>query len=177
MIEVLLICFAVLAALSVGGVVLLDRRLQQLSERLEPLEQLAGLSERVRGLSTELHRKELNERLAQHLHELADAQSRVTAALSELQQQVSDVSRSLERSAQAAAVAPADALSDRVRRHLAAQGYEQVTLLSDLSAIKGGSGRVVFEARRDGVVHKGQLSLAEGEIVDAVVRSAYSAFP
>jgi hypothetical protein len=177
MTDVLLICFGVLALLSVGGVVVIDRRLGRLQKRLQPLEDLAPLAERVRGLSTELHRKELNERLAERLTELGDAQRRVSAALAQLQTEVADVSRSLERSAVAAEQPPSDELGERVRLHLAGRGYDHVAVLSDLTGLEGRSGRVVFEARRDGVMHKGHLALADGEIVDETVRAAYAAFP
>lgn len=176
-VETVLICFFALAALGVGAVVVLDRRIARLGERLARLDDIEGLSERVRGLSTELHRKELNEALASRLTELGEAQRRVTAALVELQGQVGDLQRSTERRAREAALPPADELSSRVRQHLADRGYAQVKVLSELGELRGRSGRVVFEARRDGVLHKGHLSLADGDIVDEQVRSAYQAFP
>lgn len=175
----LLACFGVLAALGVGAVMLLDRRFQRLHERLARLDDIEALGERVRGLSTELHRKELNERLATRLSELGEAQRRVTAALNEVQQKLVELGTLAEQRAQVAppsAPAPED-LGLRLRRHLAGRGFEQVSLLSDLGPGQGGSGKVVFEARRDGVLHKGHLELADGEVVSEQVRSAYTAFP
>ena len=177
MLEILLPCFAVLAALGVGGVMLLDRRLTRVQERLARLDDLETLAERVRGLSTELHRKELNDRVQDKLTEVGEAQRRASAALVELQSQVAELVRGLEQRAEQRAAPPAEDISERVRRQLDASGFDQVRILSDLGQLSGRSGRVVFEARRDGVVHKGHLSLADGEVVDETSRSAYAAFP
>jgi hypothetical protein len=39
------------------------------------------------------------------------------------------------------------------------------------------SGRVLFEARRRGVIHKGHVLLAAGRVQSESVQSAYAAFP
>ena len=177
MTDMLLLCFGALAVLGVAGVILLDRRLARIGQQLQALDDLADLAERVRGLGAELQRKELNEALQAKLTELGEAQARSAAGLAEVLEQVGELARSLERSVHELGPPDGEALSQRVRTHLAEQGYEQVRILSDLGGTQAGTGRVVFEARRDTVMHKGHVSLVDGEVVDEKVRSAYAAFP
>ena len=63
------------------------------------------------------------------------------------------------------------------REHLERMGYRRVRLLSDLGSLSGRSGKVVFEASRDGAAHKGQVVVEDGVVRDVNTRSAYSAFP
>ena len=74
------------------------------------------------------------------------------------------------------AAEPAD-IAHRVREHLQEQGFDSVQILSDLTRLEGRDGRVVFEARRHGAMHKGHVGLRDGAVVDEAVRAAYSAFP
>ena len=50
-------------------------------------------------------------------------------------------------------------------------------MLTDLSTLEGGTGRAVFEAHRDQVMHKGHVRLSGGAVVDTQARAAYTAFP
>jgi len=67
--------------------------------------------------------------------------------------------------------------SDAIREHLARLGFDDVHLLTDLESLPELSGRVVFEARRRGVLHKGYVQLAAGRVQSESVQSAYAAFP
>jgi outer membrane murein-binding lipoprotein Lpp len=171
--EPVLIALAVLAALMTGGVVLLARRLSGLEQRLERLDDLDKLSQRVQRLAGELDRKELNAHLQAKLTEIAESDRRLRAALSELTRKVAD----LEPQHDAEHDRPAQGPEDIAREHLERMGYRRVRLLSDLGSLNGRSGKVVFEATRDGAAHKGQVVVEDGVARDVNARSAYSAFP
>ena len=76
-----------------------------------------------------------------------------------------------------AAEAPEPDVSQAVREHLLERGFDEVHILADLNRLEGRSGRVVFEGRRHGVMHKGHVSVQDGAVVDLSERAAYSAFP
>ena len=171
--EAVVIALAVLAALMTGGVVLIARRLSSLELRLERLDDLDKLGQRVQRLAGELDRKELNAHLQAKLTEISESDRRLRAALSELTRKVADLEPAPEGDAARPAVGP----EDLAREHLASLGYERVRLLSDLGSLSGRSGKVVFEASRGGAAHKGQVVVDEGVVRDVTTRSAYSAFP
>lgn len=175
-----LVAIGLLGLLIIGAVVLLDRRLSALQTELARRDDVAELSRRLRELSAELDRDELSAPLAARITEFAEAERRLFAALAEVRGELSDLRRAAERRAAAeglpAVPEPPD-LGAVVREHLAARGFDRVAILSDLTRLVGREGRVVFEARRDGVMHKGHVGLADGEVVDEDVRAAYSAFP
>jgi chromosome segregation ATPase len=144
------------------------RRLDQVHEQLKQLDQLGELAQRVDALSARVDRQEYSAALQAKLSEFTEEISRLSAAVAELRAAAGDP---LAREPEAAD------LADRVRRHLTRMGFEQVHLLTDLAELEDDSGRVVFEARRRGVTHKGHLELEDGEVVNETVHSAYSTFP
>lgn len=174
-----LIGLAILAALGVGGALLLARRLDVIQRDLGRLDDIDGLTRRVQRLAAELDRKELNDQLQSKLTEVSEAERRLGAAVGDLAQQVAQVAERVEAALGAVPRVtehPVGA-TDIVRRHLETEGFSSIRVLSDLSRLQGLTGRVVFEAVRGGAMHKGHVALREGVVEDETVRSAYSAFP
>jgi len=180
--------FFALAILFVGGIMLLDRRLGRIQRDLARLDELATLSQKVASLAGQLDRKEVSAQLATKLTEVAESDQRMVAALGELTREVTELRRGADRMAaerraseqraeQLPEPAPGPDLAERVADHLAQRGFDEVRLVSDLAGLQGSTGRVVFEAQRQGVLHKGHVRLNDGRVVDESVRAAYSTFP
>lgn len=176
--------FSALAILFVVGVVVLDRRLGRVQQDLARLDELAALSQKVASLAGQLERKEVSAQLETKLTEVAESEQRMVAALGQLSREVTELRRSADRRAaerRAAelppSVDPAPDLATLVTDHLAEGGFDEVRLVSDPALLKGHSGRVVFEAQRRGVMHKGHVRIRDGRVVDESVRAAYSTFP
>lgn len=176
----LILAIAGLGLLGLFGFFQVGRRLGRVEEGLARLDQLDTLTERVQQLAHELDRRQLNAPLQAKLTELAEAEERSRVAFLDVQARVAELSKVVDARLEAVAdtppAGPAD-LAERVRSHLRDQGFERVQILSDLIKLDGHEGRVVFEARRNGVMHKGHVGLRDGAVVDESVRAAYSAFP
>jgi hypothetical protein len=74
----------------------------------------------------------------------------------------------------------ANALTDRVVTRLLALGYERVQIVTpntDVVRMVDGDGDIVIEARRDGALCKGRVSVRRGVLTDVQIQAAYSAFP
>lgn len=147
-----------------------QRRLAAVQRALELLEQLPVMAERLDTLSERVERREFSAALSAKLTEVSESHRRLASSVTALAQRVAgDTS------------APGDEaagdLAALVRRHLGRMGFEAIQILTDLDELDQGSGRVVFEARRLGVTHKGHVELLDGEVVGEQIRSAYSAFP
>jgi len=180
--------FFALAILFVGGIVLLDKRLGRIQKDLGRLDELSTLAQKVASLAGQLDRKEVSAQLAAKLTEVAESDQRMVAALAELSREVGELRRGADRVAaerraaeqraeQAPVPPPAPDLAELVADHLAQRGFDEVRIVSDLGTLQGSSGRVVFEAQRRGVLHKGHVRLNDGRVVDESVRAAYSTFP
>jgi len=180
--------FSALAILFVGGVMLLDRRLGRIQKDLARLDELGTLAQKVASLTGQLDRKEVSAQLATKLTEVAEGEQRMVAALGELSREVTELRRGADRQAAERRAAeqraellpdppPGPDLAELVADHLAHRGFEDVRLVSDLGALQGSSGRIVFEGQRQGVLHKGHVRLNDGRVVDESVRAAYSTFP
>ena len=169
--------FSALAVLVVGAVWVLDRRLQKVEAALDRLDELDTLGARIGALAAELDRKEASSQVQAKLTEVAEAERRLVAALGDVTRQVAELRRTTERQGRLTPAAPPPDLADVVQAHLAAEGFERVQVLTELSRIEGRSGRVAFEARKGGVMHKGHASVEEGRVVEENLQSAYSAFP
>ncbi|MCB9899311.1 MAG: hypothetical protein H6825_15000 [Planctomycetes bacterium] len=175
-----LVGLAILAALVVGGSLLLVRRLDALDERLGRLDDIDGLARRVQRLAAELDRKELNAQIQTKLTEVGEAERRLGAAVGELRQQIDELTERIEAGLSGPGRRPEGlelGATEIVRRHLEDEGFQSVRVLSDLTRLDGLTGRVVFEATRRGAMHKGHVSLRDGVIDDETIRAAYSAFP
>jgi len=177
--ESILIAIGVLALLGLAATFRLERRLGRVEDRLGRLDEIEVLAQRVHGLAAELDRKELNAPLQAKLTEVTEGLRRLHAVVAELGQAQSDLRAQVEG---AVAARPAEAprpadLAQRVREHLEREGFERIQILSDVTRMQGASGRVVVEARRGGVAHKGHLSVTDGAVVEEHIRAAYSAFP
>jgi hypothetical protein len=170
--------FGALAILFVGGVMVLDRRLGRIQRDLERLDELTGLAQRVASLAGQLDRKDVSAQLEAKLTEIAEGERRMVSALAEVTRELTEMRRAAERRAaeQAPAPPPSDAGSV-VRDHLAGEGFDQVRLVTDPSSLEGRSGKVVFEAFRQGVLHKGHVQLSDGRVVDQSAQASYSTFP
>ncbi len=150
------------------------RVLEQLGSRLEALEDLRNSLARLAG-----DREDLDLRRVEHvLLEMRDGQRRLEDTLLEKVQSP----RSPE-APEAAAGRPAG-LAERVTNRLLALGYERVRLVTRLDDLEGlgasadgGSGEVLFEARRDGVLCKGRVLLRRGALTDVEMQPAYKLFP
>jgi hypothetical protein len=120
-----------------------------------------------------VERREFSAALSAKLTEFTEAHARLAASVAGLRQ---------ERSEQPAP--PPGPAGDRatgaagaVQARLAQLGFEDVHVLTDVATLDAGSGRVVFEARRRGVQHKGHIELRAGVVVNESIQSAYSTFP
>jgi hypothetical protein len=145
-----------------------SRRLDRMRSELARLDKLEALEQRVAALSAQLEQSEFSAALQARLSEFAEANLKLASGLAELRQRlpVGKVSR-------AHPAQPADS----VREHLGRLGFEDVHLLTDLETLPQLSGRVVFEARRRGVLHKGYVELSAGRVLAESAQSAYAAFP
>ena len=153
-----------LAAIGFG----LSRRLDRVRAELARLDKLDALEKRVEALTAQLEQSEFSATLQSRLTEFTEANLKLAATLAELRQRLPG-----GKSFKPPASTPADA----VREHLARLGFDEVHVLTDLETLPELSGRVVFEARRRGVLHKGHVQLAAGRVQSESVQSAYAAFP
>jgi hypothetical protein len=148
------------------------RRLEHLRAELRAL---ASLPELQRMLARALdQRDDLDLRRIEHLLiDLRDGSKRVEELLL----------RSEERRARGAdtlvpQVPPA--LSERVVNRLVALGYERIELVTpavELEAMTHGSGDVLVEARREGVLCKGRVRVRGGRIEAVQLQPAFPIFP
>ncbi|HVQ25292.1 MAG TPA: hypothetical protein VMV01_08940 [Planctomycetota bacterium] len=146
----------------------LSRRLDRVRADLARLDKLDALEKRVEALTAQLEQSDFGATLQSRLAEFTEANLRLAAALAELRQRLP---------AGKAFKPPPSTPSDAIREHLARLGFDDVHLLTDLESLPELSGRVVFEARRRGVLHKGYVQLAAGRVQSESVQSAYAAFP
>lgn len=182
-----LVAIAVLTALAGVAwlVVRLAARVGRVEERLAALDELATLPDAVRTAVDELERRDLHEALRERLGEVAESHARLAGVVDDLAGRIErqgkllrDLGATLREARAPSADAPAlEDVSATVARHLSGRGYEAVRLLTEGSRLDGRSGTVAFEARRDGVMHKGHVVVADGVVRKESVRSAYSAFP
>ena len=146
-----------------------SRRLDRMRGELVRLDKLEALEQRVAALATQLEQSERGSALQARLSEFAEANLKLASGLAELRQRLPVGGKP----ARAPATHPADA----VREHLARIGFDDVHVLTDLETLPAQTGRVVFEARRRGVVHKGYVELSAGKVLAESAQSAYAAFP
>jgi len=151
------------------------RGLEQLSARLEPLEELTSL---VRKLAQE--REDLDLRRLEHVVvDIRDGQKRTEDVLL----------RAVEAQAQQSSgesdgvlipVAPGPTVGERVVNRLLAMGYERVQIISpvaEVTALSNADGEVLIEAHRGGALYKGRVVLRGGTISDVELQPSYSIFP
>jgi hypothetical protein len=154
-----------LAAVGFG----LSKRLEHIRERLEELDRLPAMERRLEQLVSQVERPEFSSALAGKLTEFTEAHARLAASVAALRQ-----SRvPLPDAESAEATDPAGL----VQAHLRGLGFVEVHLVTDVETLDEGTGRIVFEARRKGVQHKGHVELQDGKIVRESIQAAYSSFP
>lgn len=146
----------------------LSRRLDRLRAELSRLDKLDALGQRLEALASQVEQSEFSAALQAKLTEFSEANLKLASALAELRQRIPAAKLTKAHGGNPA---------DTVREHLARLGFEEVHLLTDLESLPELSGRVVFEARRRGVLHKGYVELAAGRVQSESVQSAYAAFP
>jgi len=159
--------------LALGLVVLavgLFRRLERVRGALSGLDELAAVRQRLDALQAQVERTEFSAALQAKLTEFSEENSRLTSAVRDLERRLPQVAPGRGRQ-------PPTDLGELVRRHLVGLGFEGITILTDLRELAGPSGRVSFEARRRGVMHKGHALLKDGEVVDETLHAAYATFP
>jgi hypothetical protein len=171
---VLVLC-ALAAVAGIWAVIARLRQMETLARRLEGLEEIRHSVARLAA-----DRGDLDLRRLEHvLLELRDGQKRLEdALLARLQSP-----RSLEQPDRAPGGAP-PSLAERVTNRLLALGYERVRLVTPAAELEqlaageaGGSGELVVEARRDGVLCKGRVLLRRGALTDVEIQPAYKLFP
>jgi len=174
----LLIVLALCALGALAGVwvaVARLRAIEALGRRLDALEEIRHALARLVA-----DRGDLDLRRVEHvLLELRDGQKRLEdALLARLQ-----APRAMGGPEAAPASSPSS-LSERVTNRLLALGYERVRLVTRLdelerlgAAAAEGSGEIVVEARRDGVLCKGRVLLRGGALTDVEIQPAYKLFP
>jgi hypothetical protein len=72
------------------------------------------------------------------------------------------------------------ALNERVLNRLLALGYERIEIVTPNEALEEfaqGSGDVLVEARRDGVLCKGRVRVRSGRIESVQLQPAFPVFP
>lgn len=171
---VILVLLLFATALAAWMLVAHARGLERLGKRLDALEELKIL---VKGISAE--RQDIDLRRLEHVVvDIRDAQRRTEDVLL----------RALEKATHDAEVkrngsAPGDpgpTVGERVVNRLLALGYERVQIVSpldDLTRLAGADGEVLIEAHRQGVLHKGRVTLRGGALSDVELSPAYSIFP
>jgi hypothetical protein len=166
---------AIGALAGIWAIVARLRELESLARRLEGLEEIRHSVARLAA-----DRGDLDLRRLEHvLLELRDGQKRLEdALLARLQSP-----RSLEQPDRIPGGMPAS-LAERVTNRLLALGYERVRLVTPAAELEqlassegGGSGELVVEARRDGVLCKGRVLLRRGALTDVEIQPAYKLFP
>ncbi|MBL6721312.1 MAG: hypothetical protein ISQ08_07860 [Planctomycetes bacterium] len=169
-----LVTVLALAGLLGVGVALL-RRLAGLAERLEGLQRLESLDQRLKGLAESQGALDLR-RLEHVLVDLRDSQKRSEERIAQALE-----SREREPQPESTPGAPAPArLPERVINRLVALGYERIELLtpaSEFEALVEGEGEVRVEARRSGATYKGRVLVKQGAIVEVALRPPYEIFP
>ena len=165
---------AVLAGVGVGVLVLLYRRSERMEARLGELEALGRLEESVGGLREGMESVDL-ERLEHLVEDLRDTNRRIGRQLLELTEQ-----RLVEEEPRESARPVGAMLGERITNRLIVLGCERIELLvgaGDLERIAAEGGEVGFEARRDGAVAKGRVSVADGRLVNVDVSTSHQMFP
>jgi hypothetical protein len=151
------------------------RALEDLGRRLDALEEIRHALARLVA-----DRGDLDLRRVEHvLLELRDGQKRLEDALLARVQ----APRSLAAYEHGHPGAPAS-LAERVTNRLLALGYERVRLVTPLAELEAvaaleeaGSGEVIVEARREGVLCKGRVLVRAGALTDVEIQPAYKVFP
>jgi hypothetical protein len=111
------------------------------------------------------------------LVDLRDAQRRLDDRILALAERASATpSPALAAAAPSLAASDPAFLLERVTNRLLAQGFEQVECITPRADVAP-DGAVVVEARRAGTVHKGEVRLAGGAVVDVTLRPAHDLFP
>jgi hypothetical protein len=168
---------ALVSALLLAGIAAL---LHQLLGRVRAMEERLAALDRLDGIQGELSRLQRQgqagdqARLEGALVELRDSQRRLAERLVQAAE-----TATRERSGAPGGESAASG-SERVVNRLLAQGYEGVHLLATREEVERAfeaGGELLVEARREGVVCKGRVRIADGRIRDAELRSAHSMFP
>jgi len=171
-----LLWLAVAGLLALGaaalGIWALLRRLEEARASLRALE---GLEEIQRTLARgQAQREGLDLKRIEHLLvDLRDGARRLEELLLRGEQARASASETL-----VPALGPS--LAERVLNRLTALGYERVEIVTPseaLEAFAGGSGDVLVEARRDGVLCKGRVRVRGGRIDSVQLQPAFPVFP
>lgn len=111
------------------------------------------------------------------LEDLRDLQRRLDDRLAALAERASAPAPVAAAAALAGAHVPEPALLvERAQNRLLALGFEQIEVVTPRDAVTP-DGPLVVEARRSGAVHKGEVLLAGGTVIDVALRPAYELFP
>ncbi len=174
----LLALFAILGTACAVGLWMLIaqvRRLDQLGERLEPLEELTSL---VRKLAQD--REDLDLRRLEHVVvDIRDGQKRTEDVLLRAVEAQAQPSNG-ESEGVLIPMAPGPTVGERVVNRLLAMGYERIQIISPaekVTELQTADGEVLVEAHRQGALYKGRIIIRSGTISDVELQPSYSIFP
>jgi hypothetical protein len=149
------------------------RRLEALREETRAMGRLEDLQRTLASLSSS--REGLDLRRIEHLLiDLREGFERLESVLLRLHEGEHRPTESL------AVLTPQAPVGERVTTRLLALGYERIRVVTppdELAAAAAGDGQVVVEARREGTLCKGRVTLRQGHIEAVHLEPTYSAFP
>ncbi len=178
--ELLLVVCAVLCAASAAAAIAAWLGLawaKRVEAKLAQIDRLEGVARDVARIAQSGGDLDLR-RLEHVLIDIRDGQKRVEDRLIAVVESAAAMKGG--SSALALHSGGANALTDRVVTRLLALGYERVQIVTpntDIVRMVEGDGDIVIEARRDGALCKGRVSVRRGVLTDVQIQAAYSAFP
>ena len=168
--------FVLIVVVLVILVVILYSRLGRFERYLKRLEGIPLLEDRLHGLAESLD----------HL-EGSNGTARVEQQLSEVQALLVQIRDALDSSAQGSREAgvlthmpiPGDwSIADLAERKLYNLGYQEVSIITDLSDVNPNEPiRVVVEAKKDGAIYKGHMTIHGSSMVEMDLQPSFTSFP
>ncbi len=172
----ILVVFALIGTASAAALWLLvarSKEIERLATRLDAVEELTALVSKLAS-----QREDLDLRRLEHVVvDIRDGQGRMEDALLRA---LENLGRERERENGKVSAASSTTLSERVVNRLLAQGYERIHIVSspeEVAKMAQDDGEVSVELYKNGVLHKGRVSVRSGAIADVQLRSVTSMFP
>ena len=173
LVEVSWVTGALLAALSVGGLLigflLLYVRFARIEELLSRLQEIQTLSEEIRGLKKTMSTLSFTQ-LEEHMDSVRQLGAQANEALDGIHRGVMELNAKF-------GVRRAQAVQDLVERKFFGQGYTSVIVLSDLEGDLEEPLTLQVEAVRGGISYKGMVVIQNNSVVDARLKPSYEVFP
>ena len=164
---------ALLAALSVGGLLigflLLYVRFARIEELLRRLQEIQTLSEEIRELKKTMSTLSFD-KLEEHMDGIQQQGAHANEALGGIYRGVMELNAKF-------GMRRAQAVQDLVERKFFGQGYASVVILSDLEGDLEEPLSLQIEEVRGGISYKGTVVIQNGNVVDARLKPSYEVFP